>query len=80
LAIHLPEQRSIGAPATKLRSENMRFVSGGNEDDQGEVTVSDSDLDDIIGVSDSSALEVVQQEIVVSSFSNQLLVLTSVVL
>ena len=58
----------------------MRFVSGGNEDDQGEVTVSDSDLDDIIGVSDSSALEVVQQEIVVSSFSNQLLVLTSVVL
>jgi len=58
----------------------MRFVSGGNEDDQGEVTVSDSDLDGIIGVSDSSALEVVQQEIVVSSFSNQLLVLTSVVL
>jgi len=58
----------------------MRFVSGGNEDDQGEATVSDSDLDDIIGVSDSSALEVVQQEIVVSSFSNQLLVLTSVVL
>jgi DNA repair protein RAD5 len=38
----------------------MRFVSGGNEDDQGEVTVSDSDLDDLIGVSDSSALEVVQ--------------------
>jgi len=35
----------------------MRFVSGGNEDDQGEVTVSDSDLDGIIGVSDSSALE-----------------------
>ena len=58
----------------------MRFVSGGNEDDQGEATVSDSDLDDIIGVSDSSALEVVPQEIVVSSFSNQLLVLTSVVL
>lgn len=50
-------KRSIGAPATKLRSENMRFVSGGNEDDQGEVTVSDSDLDGIIGVSDSSALE-----------------------
>ncbi|PUZ75895.1 hypothetical protein GQ55_1G246400 [Panicum hallii var. hallii] len=48
---------SIGAPATKSRSENMRFVSGGNEDDQGEVTVSDSDLDDLIGVSDSSALE-----------------------
>ncbi|RLM78541.1 hypothetical protein C2845_PM12G15810 [Panicum miliaceum] len=48
---------SIGAPATKLRSENMRFISGGNEDDQGEVTVPDSDLDDLIGVSDSSALE-----------------------
>ena len=58
----------------------MRFVSGGNEDDQGEVTVSDSDLDDIIGVSDSSALEVVQQEIVSLSFNNQLIVLTLVVL
>jgi len=58
----------------------MRFVSGGNEDDQGEATVSDSDLDDIIGVSDSSALEVVQQEIVSLSFNNQLIVLTLVVL
>ena len=58
----------------------MRFVSGGNEDDQGEVTVSDSDLDGIIGVSDSSALEVVQQEIVSQSFNNQLIVLTLVVL
>jgi hypothetical protein len=58
----------------------MRFVSGGNEDDQGEVTVSDSDLDGIIGVSDSSALEVVQQEIVSLSFNNQLIVLTLVVL
>ena len=58
----------------------MRFVSGGNEDDQGEVTVSDSDLDGIIGVSDISALEVVQQEIVSLSFNNQLIVLTLVVL
>jgi len=58
----------------------MRFVSGGNEDDQGEATVSDSDLDGIIGVSDSSALEVVQQEIVSLSFNNQLIVLTLVVL
>ncbi|CAN6251747.1 unnamed protein product [Urochloa humidicola] len=48
---------SMGAPATKLRSENLRLSSGGNEDDHGEETVSDSDLDDIIGISDSSALE-----------------------
>nr|CAB3446745.1 unnamed protein product [Digitaria exilis] len=48
---------SIGAPATKLRSENLRSSSGGNEDDCGEATVSDSDLDDLIGTSDSSALE-----------------------
>ncbi|CAO2045986.1 unnamed protein product [Urochloa humidicola] len=53
----LETKSSMGAPATKLRSENLRLSSGGNEDDHGEETVSDSDLDDIIGISDSSALE-----------------------
>ncbi|WVZ75201.1 hypothetical protein U9M48_023282 [Paspalum notatum var. saurae] len=48
---------SIGMPVTKLTSEKSRLSSGGNEDDHGEGTVSDSDLDDIIGISDSSALE-----------------------
>ncbi|CAN6272882.1 unnamed protein product [Urochloa humidicola] len=53
----LETKSSMGEPATKLRSENLRLSSGGNEDDHGEETVSDSDLDDIIGISDSSALE-----------------------
>ncbi|XP_062219183.1 DNA repair protein RAD5A isoform X2 [Phragmites australis] len=48
---------SIGVPATKLTSEKLRLSSGGNEDDQDEETVSDSDLDDLIGITDSSALE-----------------------
>ncbi|CAL4887581.1 unnamed protein product [Urochloa decumbens] len=48
---------SIGGPATKMRSENLRLSSGVNEDAHDEETVSDSDLDDIIGISDSSALE-----------------------
>ncbi|KAJ1279353.1 hypothetical protein BS78_04G149100 [Paspalum vaginatum] len=48
---------SIGTPVTKLTSEKSRLSSGANEDDHGEETVSDSDLDDIIGISDSSALE-----------------------
>lgn len=48
-------------PATKLTSEKLRLSSGGNEDDQDEETVSDSDLDDLIGITDSSALEVIQQ-------------------
>ncbi|XP_066321736.1 LOW QUALITY PROTEIN: DNA repair protein RAD5A-like [Miscanthus floridulus] len=48
---------SIGAAATKLTSERLRLSSDGNEDDHGEETVSDSDLDDIIGISDRSALE-----------------------
>lgn len=47
-------------PATKLRSDNLRLNSSGNEDGHGEETVSDSDLDGIIGISDSSALEVIQ--------------------
>ncbi|KAL6899143.1 hypothetical protein ACP4OV_005801 [Aristida adscensionis] len=48
---------SIGVPAAKLTSVKPRLCSGGDEDDHGEETVSDSDLDDIIGNSDSSALE-----------------------
>lgn len=70
---YLPEQSSIGAPAAKLTSERLRLSSDGNEDDHGEETVSDSDLDDIIGISDSSALEVIQQHIAVQSCSNQLI-------
>jgi DNA repair protein RAD5 len=70
---YLSEQSSIGAAATKLTSERLRLSSDGNEDDHGEETVSDSDLDDIIGISDSSALEVIQQHIAVQSFSNQLI-------
>ena len=65
-ASHLPEQSSTGEPATKLTSEKLKLSSGGNEDDHGEGTVSDTDLDDIIGISDSSALEVIQQPYVVS--------------
>ncbi|KAL6634483.1 hypothetical protein ACP70R_027154 [Stipagrostis hirtigluma subsp. patula] len=48
---------SIGAPATKLTSEKLRLSSGTDEDDHAEETVSDADLDNIIGISDSSALE-----------------------
>ncbi|TVU29896.1 hypothetical protein EJB05_21487 [Eragrostis curvula] len=48
---------SIGAPPTKLSSEKLRVSSAGKEDDYVEETVSDSDLDVIIGISDSSALE-----------------------
>ena len=70
---YLPEQSSIGAAATKLTSERLRLSSDGNEDDHGEETVSDSDLDDIIGISDSSALEVIQQHITMQSCSNQLI-------
>ena len=70
---YLPEQSSIGAAATKLTSERLRLSSDGNEDDHGEETVSDSDLDDIIGISDSSALEVIQQHIAMQSCSNQLI-------
>jgi DNA repair protein RAD5 len=66
----LPEQSSIGSPAAKLTSGRLRLSSDGNEDDHGEETVSDSDLDDIIGISDSCALEVIQQPIVVQCFSN----------
>ncbi|KAL5212909.1 hypothetical protein ABZP36_023756 [Zizania latifolia] len=51
------ETMQSSAPAIKLTTEKLRLSSGGNEDDQGEGTVSDSDLDDIIGISDSSALE-----------------------
>jgi DNA repair protein RAD5 len=61
LVSHLPKQSSTGETATKLTSEKLKLSSGGNEDDHGEETVSDTDLDDIIGISDSSALEVVQQ-------------------
>lgn len=60
---YLPEQSSIGVPATKLTSERSRLSSDGNEDGHGDETVSDSDLDDIIGISDSSALEVTQQKL-----------------
>jgi DNA repair protein RAD5 len=42
----------------------LKLSSGENEDDHGEGTVSDTDLDYIIGISDSSALEVVQQSYV----------------
>jgi DNA repair protein RAD5 len=55
LASHLPQQSS--APATKLTTEKLRLSSDGNEDDHAERIVSDSELDDIIGISDSSALE-----------------------
>ncbi|KAK3154235.1 hypothetical protein QOZ80_2BG0188000 [Eleusine coracana subsp. coracana] len=48
---------SIGTPAAKLSSEKLRASSCENEDDHGGETVSDSDLDDLIGISDSSALE-----------------------
>ncbi|CAM0948087.1 unnamed protein product [Alopecurus aequalis] len=48
---------STGEPATKLTSEKLKSSSGGNEDDHAEATVSDTDLDEIIGISDSSALE-----------------------
>jgi DNA repair protein RAD5 len=61
LTSYLPEQSSIGAPAAKLSSEKLRVSSVGNEDHHGEETVLDSDLDDLIGISDSSALEVIQQ-------------------
>lgn len=52
-----PIETKSSAPPTKLTSEKLRLSSGGNEDDHGEGTVSDSDLDDIFGISDSSALE-----------------------
>jgi hypothetical protein len=58
LASHLPQQSS--APATKLTTEKLRLSSDGNEDDHAERIVSDSELDDIIGISDSSALEVIE--------------------
>jgi DNA repair protein RAD5 len=64
LASHLPKQSSTGEPAAKLTSEKLKLSSGENEDDHGEGTVSDTDLDYIIGISDSSALEVVQQSYV----------------
>jgi DNA repair protein RAD5 len=64
LASHLPKQSSTGEPATKLTYEKLKLSSGENEDDHGEGTVSDTDLDYIIGISDSSALEVVQQSYV----------------
>lgn len=52
------ERKSSNAePATKLTSEKVKLSSSGNEDDHAEGTVSDSDLDVIIGISDSSALE-----------------------
>jgi hypothetical protein len=70
LTSYLPEQSSIGPPATKLRFEKSRIPSCGNEDDHGEETVSDSDLDDLIGISDSSALEVIQQPFAFSSFGD----------
>jgi DNA repair protein RAD5 len=44
-----------------LSYEKVRVSSDGNEDDHGGETVSDSDLDDLIGISDSSALDVIQQ-------------------
>jgi DNA repair protein RAD5 len=47
-----------------LTYEKLKLSSGENEDDHGEGTVSDTDLDYIIGISDSSALEVVQQSYV----------------
>lgn len=53
----IERKSSTGLPATKLTSEKLRLSCGGNEDDPGEGAVSDSDLDDIIGISDSSALE-----------------------
>ncbi|KAM0832771.1 hypothetical protein ACQ4PT_064685 [Festuca glaucescens] len=57
----IERKSSTGETTTKLTSEKLKLSSGGNEDDHGEGTVSDTDLDDIIGTSDSSALAVVQQ-------------------
>ncbi|KAF7083560.1 hypothetical protein CFC21_087340 [Triticum aestivum] len=53
----IERKSSNGEPATKLTSEKVKLSSSGNEDDHAEGTVSDSDLDVIIGISDSSALE-----------------------
>uniref|UniRef100_A0A0E0NFR3 Uncharacterized protein n=1 Tax=Oryza rufipogon TaxID=4529 RepID=A0A0E0NFR3_ORYRU len=52
-----PLETKSSAPATKLTTEKLRLSSDGNEDDHAERIVSDSELDDIIGISDSSALE-----------------------
>ncbi|XP_040377120.1 DNA repair protein RAD5A isoform X1 [Oryza brachyantha] len=51
------EMKQSNVPPTKLTTEKLRLSSDGKEDDEGEGIVSDSDLDDIIGISDSSALE-----------------------
>lgn len=72
-SVDLRQQSS--APPTKLTSEKLRLSSGGNEDDHGEGTVSDSDLDDIFGISDSSALEVIQQFCVCSKIQRSWLCL-----
>ncbi|XP_048535793.1 DNA repair protein RAD5A [Triticum urartu] len=53
----IERKSSNGEPVAKLTSEKLKLSSSGNEDDHAEGTVSDSDLDDIIGISDSSALE-----------------------
>ncbi|KAM3295517.1 hypothetical protein ACQJBY_038042 [Aegilops geniculata] len=53
----IERKSSNGEPATKLTSEKVKLSSSGNEDDHAEGTVSDTDLDVIIGISDSSALE-----------------------
>jgi hypothetical protein len=63
-----------------LASEKLKLSSGGNEDEQGEGTVSDTYLDDIIGTSYSSTLKVVQQSYVFSVSDISWLVLTSVML
>uniref|UniRef100_A0A0D9VGJ6 RING-type domain-containing protein n=1 Tax=Leersia perrieri TaxID=77586 RepID=A0A0D9VGJ6_9ORYZ len=52
-----PLETKSSAPTTKLTTEKLKLSSCENEDDHGEGIVSDSDLDDIIGISDSSALE-----------------------
>ncbi|XP_006647325.3 DNA repair protein RAD5A isoform X2 [Oryza brachyantha] len=52
-----PLEMKSNVPPTKLTTEKLRLSSDGKEDDEGEGIVSDSDLDDIIGISDSSALE-----------------------